>query len=295
MSPAGGNPWGANFVSGTEIASGARELFGDPTTLAQYQFRLAQELCSECRDYHATWPYRRLSRTVGGIEANADITEALLRESVQPNARILIAGAADAGMLALTADATKDLTPSIDVADRCPTPLAVCRLYAKTRGLSINTLELDLSISVPPHRYDVVYGDCILQFVPQQFHVDVLRKLGQAMTKRGALILVERLRAKGEYGSRSKDRAVETLNALAAHGIKLPEDEAGFLLRLNRMLNAHRTRITEYPAPSNLSFCLAAAGFRLKELSDGNREQTDFLPTGETVTIKVTVAFPMRD
>ena len=282
-------------MSGTESTSGARELFGDPAILAQHQFRLAHELCAECRDYHATWPYRRLSRTVGGIEANADITEALLREGVQPNARILIAGAADAGMLALTADATKNLTPSIDVVDRCPTPLAVCRLYAKTRGLSINTLELDFSSSVLPHRYDVVYGDCILQFVPHQLHVDVLRRLGQAMTKRGTLILVERLRASGEYGSRSRDRAVETLNALTARGIKLPEDEAGFVLRLNRMLNAHRTRINEYPAPSNLSSFLAAAGFRLRELSDANREQTDVLPNGETVTIKITVAFPMRD
>jgi hypothetical protein len=181
------------------------------------------------------------------------------------------------------------------VADRCPTPLAVCKFYAKTRGLSINTLKLDFSNSVLPHRYDVVYGDCILQFVPQQFHVDVLRKLGQAMTKRSTLILVERLRASGAYGSRSRERAVETLNALAARGIRLPEDEAGFLLRLTSMLNAHRARITEYPDQSNLSSYLAAAGFRLRELSDADREQTDVLPNGETVAIKITVAFPMRD
>ena len=136
-----------------------RELFGDPGSFAAYQFRLAQELCAECRDYHAIWPYRRLSRTVSGIEATADIVGALLRESTQPNGRILIAGAADAGVLALTVQATENLTPFIDVADRCPTPLAVCRRFAETHGFSITTLHLDLGSFAPAQHYDVVFGD----------------------------------------------------------------------------------------------------------------------------------------
>jgi len=285
----------ADFVSGTQTTSGVRELFGDPGTLAPYQFRLAQDLCAECRDYHAIWPYRRLSRTVSGIEATADIVEALLREATQPNGRILIAGAGDAGMLALTVQATKNLTPFIDVADRCQTPLAVCRRYAETHGLTITTLHLDFGSSTLAQRYDVVFGDCILQFVPRQFHVEVLRRLAQAMTKRSTLVLVERLRASAGSESRRGDRAAETLSGLAAQGIELPEDEPAFLLRLNRMLNAQRTRIADYSVPCDLSSCLAEAGFHLRDLSDPDRQRTAPLPDGESVTMKIAVASPVRD
>ena len=284
-----------SFVSGTQTASGERELFGDPGRFAPYQFRLAQELCADCQDYHATWPYRRLSRTVSGIEATADIVETLLREATQPHGRILIAGAADAGMLALTAQATKTLSPLIDVADRCLTPLAVCRRYAETHGFSITPLHLDLSRSAPAQTYDVVFGDCILQFVPQQFHVEVLRRLAQAMTKRSTLVLVERLRAAPGSDSRRGDRATETLSRLAAQGIELPEDEAAFLSRLNRMLNAQRTRIADYSAPRDLSSCLAEAGFQLRNLSDAHRQRTVSLPDGGSVVMKIAVASPIRN
>jgi hypothetical protein len=274
--------------------SRARDLLGDPEALAPHQFRLAQELCATCRDYHAIWSYRRLSRTVSGIEATADIVEALLREATRPNGRILIAGAADAGLLALAAQATRTLTPSIDVADRCPTPLAVCRRYAETHGLSIATVLLEFGSRPPPRRYDVVFGDCILQFVPRQSHVEILRNLGQAMTKGSTLVLVERLRTRtGE--SRAVDRGAETLKGLAAHGIELPEDEPAFLQRLNRMLDAQKLRIADYSAPSDLSSSLADAGFRVRELGDSDRERTVTVADGGRVTMRIAIASLIGD
>ena len=282
-------------MSGSKADNDERELLGEPGSFAPYQFRLAQDLCADCRDYHAVWPYRRLSRTVSGIEATADIVEALLREATRPEGRILIAGAADAGMLALTVQSTRGLAPFIDVTDRCPTPLAVCRRYAETHGLSVAALQLDFSNSALTHRYDVVFGDCILQFVPQQFHVDVLRRLARAMTKQSTLVLVERLRGSGGSESSSGDRAGETLRALAARGIELPEDEPAFLARLKRMLNAQKTRIADYAAPRDLSSCLAEAGFHLMDGGDANRHRTAFLSNGATVTMRIAVASPMQD
>ena len=273
--------------------SSVTDLLGDPAGLAEYQFRLALDHCAECRDYHSVWPYRRLSRMVLGIETGADIVGALLGEFTQPNGRILIAGSADAGLMALTATATKDKNPFIDVADRCPTPLAVCRRFAQGQSLRITTLQLDFGSNVRQRRYDVVFVHCIVQFVPPSLRVEFLRKLGQAMTRQSALILVERLHTRKEDDPRHRDYAADTLDALAAQGIKLPEEETSFRLRLERIVNARRTRIEHSLSSSELNSCLAGAGFQMRELSDRDMQRTIILPSGERGTLQFAVAFPV--
>jgi hypothetical protein len=266
------------------------ELFGNPLELAPYQFRIAQELCTECRDYHALWPYRRLSRMVAGIELTADIVQDLLQRLTPPQARILIAGSADAGMLALTARATNDMAPTIDVADRCPTPLATCQRYAEMQGFSFTPLRLDIRSSAPPHLYDVIYGDCVLQFVPRPNRVDVLSKLRRALTESGILILVERVRTGAEESSRQRDHALETLAALAARGIALPEAETSFRRKLDQMANERRARLS--PESERLMPVLIDAGFHMRALKDDEQQRTGTLPNGESVTMEIAVASP---
>jgi hypothetical protein len=268
------------------------KLFGDPEGLAKTQFRLAQELCAECRDYHATWPYRRLSRMIFGIEASVDIVGPLLRRVTPPNGRILVAGAADAGMLALTAQATKTRTPSIDVADHCPTPLAICRRFARTQKLSMRTRHLEFGSPALIARYDVIFGDCILQFLPRRFRVAFLKNLRQAMTENGALVVVERLRTGSEDRSRRRDYAAETLDALARRDIELPEDALAFRRRLERVVSARRARISL--ASENLPSVLAEAGFHVAPLSAHEGQRTAILPNGERVTMEIAVASPRR-
>lgn len=279
----------------SKTTSRVTELFGDPAGLAKYQFRLAQDLCAECRDYHALWPYRRLSGMVFGIETSAEIVVPLLREVTPPNGRILIIGSADAGMMDLTVRATNTLTPSIHVADRCSTPLEVCRRHAKTHGFSITTVPMDFRSSAPPGRYDVVFGHCILQFVPQHLRVDFLSRLNQAMTERGALVLVERLRTGDEDELRQRDYAAETIDALVGQGIELPEEEAAFRLRLDRIVNVRRTRITNCLAPNDLRSSLAEAGFQIREVANHDKQRTVVLPNGESVTLEVALALPKRN
>jgi hypothetical protein len=274
------------------VPTRTEELLGNPAELAEYQFRFAMERCTDCRDYHAVWPYRRLSLTVAGIESTADIVGKLLRDVLPPDGRILIMGVADAGMLALTADATKALKPRIDVVDRCSTPLAVCRRYAESQSLPIDTVQLDLAHRLPSARYDVVLADCVLHFVPREEHVGFLSRLRGAMTRRSALILVERFRmSKAEgAGSGGKDRAEGIVAALAANRIPLPEDEASFVLRINGMLNTRQTRFAGFSAADELSTRAAQAGCRLRPF--GDRQRTAVLQNGDRVVIATVVGTP---
>jgi hypothetical protein len=277
------------------VPSRTADLLGDPEGLAEYQFQLALERCAHCRDYHAVWPYRRLALTVAGIESTADVVGKSLRDVVQRDGRILIAGAADAGMLALTADATRKLHPQIDVADRCPTPLAACRRYAEAQGLPIGTYQLDLADRLPPHRYDAVFADCVLQFVPREAHVDFLTRLREAMNRRSVLILVERLRTPKPDSPARRDRAGEIVAALAKNGVPLTEDEATFVQRLNGMLSARQTRFADFSAADELPSRVVQAGFRLKPLSDDERQRTVFLANGDRVVMTLVVASPAGD
>ena len=224
---------------------------------------------------------------VAGIELSADIVQDLLRRFTPPKGRILVAGSADAGMLALTAEATRDMTPAIEVADRCPTPLTTCQRYADMQGISFASLRLDIRSGEVPRLYDVMYGDCVLQFVPRPNRVDVLSKLRRALMKRGVLILVERLRTGAEESSRKRDHAVETLAALAAGGIVLPEDEASFRRKLDQTANERRDRLGS--DSDRLTPILIDAGFRMR--SD-RQVRTGSLPNGESVTMQVVVASP---
>lgn len=262
-------------------------LLGNPEGLAEYQFRHALDHCGDCRDYHAVWAYRRLSRTVSGIEPTASLVGRLLREVVPPGGTILIAGAADAGLLALAANATQGLAPTIHVADRCPTPLAVCRRYAETRGLSIVTHELDFNRATPPARYDAVMADCVLQFVPRESHTDVLRRLRETMAPRSVLVLAERLRSI-DSPDRDRDRAAA---ALAEDGVPLPEDRSSFEQRLNRMLEAQRLRIAQCAATEHIALRMTEAGFRVWDLSN---EQIVSVHGDGNVRMKVVVGSPIE-
>jgi hypothetical protein len=193
-------------------------------------------------------------------------------------------------MLAMTARATKGLTPSIDVADRCPTPLATCRRYAEMHELSFSPLHLDIRSSAPPQLYDVVYGDCVVQFMPRPHRIDFLRRLGRAMTERGTLIFVERLCTGREESSRRGDHALETLEALAARGVELPEEEAAFRLRLDRIANARRERLGS--ESERLAPVLMEAGFHVSALDSDKQQRTAILPNGESVTMEIAVASP---
>ena len=238
-----------------------------------------------------SWPYRRLSRTVSGIESTAGLVGRLSREIVPAGGTILVAGAADAGLLALAANATEGLAPTIHVADRCPTPLAVCRRYADTRGLSIVTHKLDFNRAIPPVRSDAVIADCVPQFVPREFHGDVLRRLRETMAPKSALVLGERLRTVKMSDASDRARAAAVVAALAEQDIPLPEDPVSFEQRLNRMLEAQRLRIAQCAATEDIALRMTQAGFDVWDLS---KEQTVAVHGVGSVKMKIVVGSPME-
>jgi hypothetical protein len=70
--------------------------------LAAQAYQLSDRLCGTCRNLHALWPYMRLLRSSTGVEHQGSNLEIALRGLIAGGLRkILIAGAADTGLLAV--------------------------------------------------------------------------------------------------------------------------------------------------------------------------------------------------
>jgi hypothetical protein len=261
-------------------------LFGDPLAFAPVQFRIANDACGACRDYHALWPYRRLSGLIAGVEADADIIQPRLRDATPRSGRVLICGAGDAGVLGLAADALADLSPQLHVADRCSTPLATCRAFGEREGLAVATHAIDLAEAMPPERFDAVLAHLFVQFVSPAHRVSFFLAMRERMSRSSSLIIVERAGPKIAKGGDA-----DLVAALKMRGVALPENEADLRARAENLVRARGPRL-ERLTPDLLRQTLAEARFRIREWYQHSRRTTEAGEDGarENVTYIVTAS-----
>jgi SAM-dependent methyltransferase len=199
----------------------------DLAQLAATQYRLADRYCESCRNYHAMWPYRRIARSVGAAAAGAQAVEATLAESFGAGRRrVLVAGAADSGLLALTARAGAAYDVDIVVLDRCRTPLEACRQFSERWSLRAEVQHADLTRFEAPASFDIVLAHSVLMFIAPAQRVDVLARLRRALRPNGRLVHFANVGAPIPHESLPEYRArhVEsTLAELERHGVALPE------------------------------------------------------------------------
>jgi SAM-dependent methyltransferase len=255
----------------------AEPLAEDMLALAEYEFRIARSLCGECREYHALYTYTRLAGVNKSVITDGDVATAALRKAAPRNARILIAGAADAGLLSLTARATLTLDPAITVVDRCPTPLAVCRRFADQHAFSVTTLEANLTREAVPGSFDVAFAHNILLFIPEDRRVDFFANLGRSLGSGGSLVLINRIRhpERKEDGSvRFGKFADEIEKGLAEREIPLPEPDADFRRRLEAAAAVEYKRSGVSLTLPQIEASLAGAGFQIDERIEHYRRRS---------------------
>jgi hypothetical protein len=163
----------------------------DLAQLAAAQYQIADRLCGVCRNFHAFWPYRRIARVVGAARPKlvGAALEALLAEVfADGRRRVLIAGAADTGLLAITARAGLGRDIEIVVVDRCRTPLELCRQFAKRWSLNAEMLHQDLTSLDVAASFDVVFANSVLRFIAPEQRIDFLSRLRGALRRDRRLV-----------------------------------------------------------------------------------------------------------
>jgi SAM-dependent methyltransferase len=231
----------------------------------------------DCHEYHGVWAYVNFAKTVNGHDLDRDVLQTLFRDLTPESARILIAGAADHRLLRMTANANYRHRPHITVADRCSTPLSLCRRYADAHHLTVTTIEEDLGLRPLTGPYDLALAHYTLRFVPEARRQFFLRNLGRSLAPGGALVLVHGDRPakrSGNGAALAREFSGKILSALSARGLPLPEDEARFRRRLETYAEARHPAEDRAVDMEAVEACLVSAGFRICQRIDRDRGRT---------------------
>jgi SAM-dependent methyltransferase len=164
--------------------------------LARFAFDWAPVLCCPehgCTTYHRAWSPLRLVESGGALPAGKAFFHSHL-QALGPDARILISGGADTGLLALAAtafDGRRDL-PSFVFADRCETTVMQNRLLARSLGLRLEAGAADIrEFECAP--VDAVLAHSFLIYFDAEGQDAVIRNWSRLLKPGGRVLMSNRL------------------------------------------------------------------------------------------------------
>ncbi len=271
--------------------------------LAAQAYQLSDQLCGTCRNLHALWPYMRLLRSSTGVEHQGSNLENALRLLIAGGRRkILFAGAADTGLLALVLRAAANNNVDIAVLDICETPLELCRRVAREWALPIDTVRVDLRELNVAQQFELVLVHGTLHFIAAADRRDVLNRIRRALRPEGCLVLLfntSKPSSTAEIGDRFHfDYAESMISEMKRLPIPLPDDEQSFRTRLIAHSRQRQLREGAFSEPEDVKDLLGTAGFALSSCSQIKVEVTgkanDFV-SGFSKRRFLAVAKPIMD
>lgn len=159
--------------------------------MAMDAYALATRRCGACANLHALWPYLRIARIVSGVEGGDSMLTATISEICATGPKdVLIAGAADTGILNLVAKSSGGRAASFVVIDLCDTPLELCRKFANRCNLPLKTKVQDVADIRFRARFDVIIAHSLLQFIPPQNRLRVFSRFAWALKPGGKFIQI---------------------------------------------------------------------------------------------------------
>jgi SAM-dependent methyltransferase len=240
------------------------ERLGD---IAAEAYEVAGRLCGSCRNLHALWPYIRLSRSSTGLEHSGSVLEAALRSFVGEGLRkILIAGAADTGLLSLVLRAADDFDMDVTVLDVCGSPLELCRRFAGKWSIPMKTVKQDLADLSERQAFDLVLVHGTLHFIAAGKRSRILVRIHRALRPNGRLLLLfnasraSTIRKDDKFHVEYAESVVKELKRL---GISLPDTESEFVRRLSDHSRQRQEREGAFASSGDAKQLLEAAGFNI--------------------------------
>jgi SAM-dependent methyltransferase len=241
--------------------------------------RLASRLCQvdpatgeSCAWIHGLWQYLRLMDLASGPAQHGEFFrcafEAVAGCTTQ-RPRVLVAGAADYSMLAhaLAAFRAYGIDAHFTVVDRCATPLALNRWYAKRQAAAVVTYCCDLRRFSDTAAFDAVCTHSLFSELCPEHRVAVVAQWQRLLRTGGKVIMVNRLRpAGGSQPVAFTGEQARAFRALVEAKLgTLPGKVAGIADEAQR----YASRRSAHPVRSagELQDLFEGAGFEMEQLS----------------------------
>lgn len=220
----------------------------DLAHMASRMSALAPALCEGCATYHLRFVLTRCATADKSIAVDRPLLVRHVQEilgrrlslSSEP-LDIVIAGAADTGILATCAHAAASMGTGVlsrcrfTILDRCNSPLALCREFADRHALVARATQVDLAAIGQDFAADIIMVHSLLRFLSQQQQLALLRKLDTWLKPGGRIILSQSIRpASSAHGEKERTRwrsLVEMASAAVSAGNIQIADAALPLLR----------------------------------------------------------------
>jgi SAM-dependent methyltransferase len=153
---------------------------------------VARSAChATCQPYHGLIQDLRMLGAVGAPDRHADF----YAEALTGAGDVLVAGAADYGMVAQVLAAAPGSPPRITMIDRCPTPTLLSAWFAAERGARIATAVADVCDYRPPAPVDLVVTDSLLTLLGPEGRPRALRAWHDALRPGGRVVTTMRVPA----------------------------------------------------------------------------------------------------
>lgn len=261
----------------------------DPATcgedLAQLISRmseLAPALCEGCAAYHLRFILTRYAAVEKSIGVDRPFLIERIRRilgdrGIQPPFEVVIAGAADTGILASCAHAVAAMGADIQcgtrftIIDRCGSPLALCREFAGQHGLMVRTERADLSTIGQKFDADIIVVHSLLRFLDGPGQVALLGKLGGWLKPGGRIIVSQSIRPRnGDHRDREAGRRkseIAMANAAIANGeIRIADPALPLLRQMAEPDELFREVPGEIASIEELRHLVAEAGLEVESM-----------------------------
>lgn len=242
---------------------------------------LAPSLCGDCAEYHLRFA---LTRSISSVDKSVAVDRPLLIKHIQrivseparpPDGHvdILIAGAADTGVLATCAHAVAVLGEPLFsrcrfiLLDRCRSPLVLSAEFAGRHGVSLRTIEADLTAVTEDFAVDLIVAHSFLRFLDRPQQIALLKKFSSWLKPQGRIIVSQSIRPKGAaHLGKEVRRLGSNLDlvraAIASGRIKLAPEAEPVLRRMYALDHDHLARRGDLASADELRVLLIEAGLR---------------------------------
>jgi hypothetical protein len=178
------------------------ETFGeDLFAIANRAAELSQVHCKGCGGYHWRVPARRAVGLPESLSSDRMEIVSKIQEFSKQHFRtyrhleIIIAGAADTGLLATAAHAvaTANVGERNDthytIIDQCQTPLQLCLEFSAMHGLDCSIIQDNLVAAMPPKPADIILMHSVLRFFSASERIQLLRRATHWIAPHGRLLI----------------------------------------------------------------------------------------------------------
>lgn len=160
----------------------------DLLSQARQAFAIGHTLCTCEGKYHLLWGSLRAAAVASGLRAEEPLLASLIGPFIRDDARVMIGGAADPGVMCAIGRIYAPMKPGMTIIDRCPAPLESIRHFAASKGIACRTLRLNLLDLDGSERWDQIVLHYTSEFVQTDFHDRFFRGLAQSLAPGGTLI-----------------------------------------------------------------------------------------------------------